>query len=182
MPSPARSSGAMSRRFLPSKRTSPSVTSKASLPVSTPARVLLPDPLGPIMAWTSPAFTVRLMPRRISLSATLAWRLWMVSMFCFPSDCYLACGLALAWRHASAKPQARLPNAPLQTHAQQLLRLDREFHRQFAEDRLAEAVDDHADSVLRAEAALLAVENLVLADLRRGGFMLDGGAGILHLD
>src|SRR4051794_1774782 len=33
-----------------------------------------------MMAWTSPALTVRLMPRRMSLSATLAWRLWIVSM------------------------------------------------------------------------------------------------------
>ena len=32
------------------------------------ASVLLPLPLGPMMAWTSPAFMVRLMPLRISRS------------------------------------------------------------------------------------------------------------------
>src|SRR5262249_31893918 len=70
----------MSRRFLPSNRTSPSVTVKASRPARTPARVLLPEPLGPMMACTSPAFTLRSTPRRISLSSTRAWRLKIVSI------------------------------------------------------------------------------------------------------
>src|SRR5438132_623480 len=47
----------------------------------------------------------------------------------------------------------KLPHAPLQAHPQQLLRLDGELHRQLAEDLLAEAVDDHADRVLRLEDA-----------------------------
>src|SRR5438128_329930 len=70
----------MSSRFLPSKRTSPSVTVKASRPARTPASVLLPEPLGPMMACTSPALTLRLTPRRISLSSTRACRLKMVSI------------------------------------------------------------------------------------------------------
>src|SRR5205823_14143526 len=73
-------------------------------------------------------------------------------------------------------------HAPLQTLPQQLLRLDRELHRQLAEHLLAEAVDDHADRVLRRQAALLAVENLVLADLRRRGLVLDRRALVAHLD
>src|SRR4029453_12239076 len=40
----------------------------------TCASVDLPDPLGPITAWTSPERTVRSMPRRISLPATPARR------------------------------------------------------------------------------------------------------------
>src|SRR5882724_7488336 len=38
------------------------------------ARVLLPLPLGPMMAWTSPALMLRLTPLRIFLFSTPAWR------------------------------------------------------------------------------------------------------------
>ncbi len=34
--------------------------------------VLLPEPFGPMMAWTSPFSTVRVSPRRISWPATVA--------------------------------------------------------------------------------------------------------------
>src|ERR1051325_7978869 len=44
------------------------------------ASVLLPEPLGPMIAWTSPALTVRSMPRRISLPSTLACRFLMTSI------------------------------------------------------------------------------------------------------
>src|SRR2546427_823498 len=40
----------------------------------TLARVDLPDPFGPMMAWISPGRTLRLTPRRISLPSTVAWR------------------------------------------------------------------------------------------------------------
>src|SRR5690606_34175181 len=70
----------------------------------------------------------------------------------------------------------------LQAHFQQLLGLDRELHRQLAEDLLAEAVDDQRDRVLLGDAAAAAVEQLVLADLGGGGLVLDRGAGVPHLD
>src|SRR5579871_774091 len=38
------------------------------------ASVLLPLPFGPMMAWTSPALMVRLMPLRMTLFSTRAWR------------------------------------------------------------------------------------------------------------
>src|SRR4029077_16877072 len=117
--------------------------------------------LGPMMAWTSPAFTWRSMPRRISLSSTLACR-FLISRI-IPS------------RQLSA-------DDPLQAHAQQLLRLDGELHRQVQEHLLAEAVDDHVYRGLRGQAALLAVKNLVLADLRGGRLVLPLRAGVLHLD
>jgi hypothetical protein len=41
------------------------------------------------------------------------------------------------------------------------------------EDFLAEAADDHVDRVLGRESALAAVEELVLANLRRGRLVLD---------
>jgi hypothetical protein len=44
----------------------PSGTSGIVFPASTAASVLLPDPLGPIIAWISPGFTSRLIPFRIS--------------------------------------------------------------------------------------------------------------------
>src|SRR5947207_633680 len=44
------------------------------------ASVLLPEPLGPITAWTSPGLTVRSMPRRISLPSTRACRFLMTSI------------------------------------------------------------------------------------------------------
>src|SRR4051812_44623705 len=65
-----------------------------------------------------------------------------------------------------------LPHASLQADAQEFLRLDGELHRQVQEHLLAETVDDHVDRVLGREAALLAVENLVLADLRRARLVL----------
>src|SRR5690606_40615232 len=43
---------------------------------------------------------------------------------------------------------------------EQLLGFDREFHGQLAEDLLAEAVDDHRDRVLLADAAAAAIEHL----------------------
>ena len=66
-----------------------------------------------------------------------------------------------------------LSDAAFEADAQEFLRFDGEFHREFAEDFLAEAVDDHVDGVLRGDAALVAVKNLVLADLGGGGFVLD---------
>jgi hypothetical protein len=53
----------------------------------------------------------------------------------------------------------------------------------FLEHFLTKAVDDEADThPPRFNAALLAVENLILADLGGAGFMLDLSAGILHID
>ena len=50
----------------------------------------------------------------------------------------------------------RHPTLPSRLIAEQLLRFDRELHRQLLEHFLAEAVDDHRDGVLGVEAALLA--------------------------
>ena len=43
-----------------------------SFPASTEASVLFPEPFGPMMACTSPAFTSRSMPFNISFPATCA--------------------------------------------------------------------------------------------------------------
>src|SRR6185295_8009372 len=88
---------------------------------------------------------------------------------------------------APASPDAfglpfSLANASLQAHTEQFLGLDRELHRQLAEDLLAEAVDDEVHGVLGREPPLAAVEDLVLADLRRGRLVLEAGGAVLHLD
>jgi len=72
MPWAARSSGASASRSFPSYSTWPLVTSKVSRPASTCDSVLLPEPLGPMMACTSPGRTTRSMPLRISFSPTRA--------------------------------------------------------------------------------------------------------------
>src|SRR5206468_1173514 len=38
------------------------------------ASVLLPEPFGPMIAWTSPLFTMRSIPFRIGLASTWTWR------------------------------------------------------------------------------------------------------------
>src|SRR5437667_320246 len=61
----------------------------------------------------------------------------------------------------------RLAYAPFQAHAQQLLCFHRKLHGKLTEHFLAKAVNDHGYSVLVGDAALPAVEDLVLADFRR---------------
>src|SRR6185437_12741394 len=104
-----------------------------------------------MMACTSPAFTVRLMPLRISRSPTLACRSMISSN-----------GITVF-----------LTDASFQTDSEQFLRFHGELHGELAEDLFAEAVYDHADGVLGRDAALAAVKDLVLADLGGGGLMLD---------
>src|SRR3954454_5126935 len=83
------------------------------------------------------------------------------------------------YRRSSAVP---LSDASFERHAEKLLRLHRELHWQFAEDFLAEAVHDHVHSVFQRDAAGLAVEELVLADLARAGLVLDLAGRVSHVD
>src|SRR4051812_45751577 len=78
-PARARSSGSASVMSLPSNRIWPSVTSKPGWPMIALASVDLPDPLGPISAWTSLLRTSRSRPLRICLSPAATWRLWICS-------------------------------------------------------------------------------------------------------
>ena len=74
MPCLARTSGSQSVTSSPWSRTDPEVTSYSGLPNSAFANVDLPDPFGPMMAWTSPAPTVRSIPERICVSSAETWR------------------------------------------------------------------------------------------------------------
>ena len=71
-PARARSHVGRPRRSTPSRVTDPSVTSYPGRPIRTWDRVDLPEPLGPITAWTSPGRTSRSIPWRISVSPTRA--------------------------------------------------------------------------------------------------------------
>jgi hypothetical protein len=83
-PACARSSGCMDKRSFPSKSTSPFVTSYVSRPESTCDSVLLPEPLGPMMACTSPGMSSRSIPLRTSRPATRTCRSLMLSSAFIP--------------------------------------------------------------------------------------------------
>src|SRR3954470_23293989 len=104
-----------------------------------------------MMACTSPAFTSSDKPLRMDFSPTFACRSLIFSM--------------------SA-------DAPFERNVHELVRLHGELQRQVVEDLLAEAVDDHADGVLGRQPALAQIEELILADLRGGRLVLDGGGRV----
>ena len=114
----------------------------------------MPEPLGPMMAWTSPGPMVRSMPLRIGLPSTVACRL-LIS-----SKCHVLILFALT-------------DAAFEADADQFLRFDREFHRQCLQHFLAETVHDQRHGFFFADAALQAIKQLVIADFARGRFMLD---------
>src|SRR5436190_21329735 len=64
-----------------------------------------------------------------------------------------------------------LANRPFKGDAEQLLSFQREFHWELFEDLFTESGHDHRDGLLRAHAALLEVEDLILPDLRRAGLV-----------
>src|SRR5215210_8811184 len=123
-----------------------------------------------MIACTSPLPTSRSIPRRISLPSTDACRflIFSISLFRYQIRIVIFAG-------GSA-------DAPLEVHGEQLLGLDGELHGELAEDLLAEAVDDHRDRVLGGDAALVAVEDLVLADLRGRRLVLHARRRVLHVD
>src|SRR6476661_9055327 len=166
-PACARSSGGSASRSFPSKVAEPPVTSYAGLPASTCASVLLPEPLGPMMACTSPGATVSEMPRRISRSPAFAYRSFISSTK--RSSC-------------DSRGAVESTDAALERDAEELLRLERELHRELLEYVLAESGDDHRHRVLSRDAALREIEDLILADLRRRRLVLQRRRLVLHLD
>src|SRR3569623_1470394 len=164
MPERARCSGASASRSWFWYIISPSVTSYPSRPASTLASVDLPEPLGPMMACTSPALISRSMPLRMALPSTFTLRFLILSI------------------SLNSHFKFDLADAAFEAHAQQILRLARELHRQLLDDLLAEAVDDHRHRVFRGAAALLAIEHLNVANLGGGGLVRDLGRRVLHLD
>src|SRR3990172_146686 len=75
-----------------------------------------------------------------------------------------------------------LPDASFEAHAEELLRLYRELHRELAQHFPGEAVHDHRDRVLRQDAALVTVKKLIVADLGRRRLVLHLRRGVLDLN
>src|SRR5947207_746814 len=158
----------------------------------------LPEPFGPMIACTSPGFTVSVSPWRISLSSTRTFRSLTSSRDIVFRSLFLVLRSAVRRvskdvannlsSHPSRRPFARPPqdealsNRTFQRDRDQLLRLNREFHRQLLQHVLHKAVDDEADGFFLAETALDAVEQHVLGDLRRRRFVLEGRRRIFRLD
>src|SRR6185436_19295003 len=182
-PSRARSSGGISSRFLPSKITSPPVTSYGGCPASTFASVDLPEPFGPMIACTSPLLTVRLMPFRISLPSTDACKFLISNTnllrkfgdrsqgsgagnCCYPDSRPLA-------------PDSRLSHRAFQLQSQQARRFHCKLHRELQEHIFTKTVDDERYGVFLRDATLHQIEQLLFADFRSRCFMLDL-RGIVH--
>ena len=71
MPALPRTSGSHSVTSSPRRWIDPPVTSYSGEPRSAEASVDLPEPLGPMRAWTSPSATVRSMPLRMSIPSVM---------------------------------------------------------------------------------------------------------------
>src|SRR6266446_2356547 len=156
-PRAARSSGGSARMSSPSSNTSPCVTTYSGLPASTCASVDLPEPFGPMMAWTLPFPTESSRPLRMFLPSTSTCR-FFTSRRCIS------------------------PHAPFQSDGDQLLGLDRELHRELLQHILDEPIDHQCDRILRRETALPAIEQRLLGDFRRRCLVLEHGGGVLGLD
>ena len=71
-------------------------------------------------------------------------------------------------------------HSPLQTDAQQRLRLYRKLHGQFLEYFLAESIDNHRYRIFFRQTSLPAIEQLVFADFLSGCFVFDRCGWIFH--
>src|SRR6185312_13155748 len=109
-----------------------------------------------MMACTSPDGTVISMPLRIGLSLIDAARPRISSIL--------------------------LPHRAFKADRQQFLCLHGEFHRQFLQNILAEPVDDQPDGIFFRQAALAAVEQLILSDLRCRRLVLYLGGAVAAFD
>src|SRR5678816_1121203 len=130
-----------------------------------------------MMACASPELMVRLIPLRICLPSTPALRSLISNIGCVL--------IQFNFRVANIQQKcrlSRLANASFQADAQKLLGLNGKFHGEFSENFLAEAVHNHVYGVLRGESALVAIEDLVLADLGSRSLVLYLGGRILHFD
>src|SRR5258707_8373783 len=113
-----------------------------------------------MIACTSPSATDRSMPFRISRPSSSRACRFLISSITqnrFKSVARPLCVLPADYTSADTAFEA---------HRQQLLRLDGELHRQLLQDFLAKSVDDQRQRILVLDAALAAIEQLVLADLR----------------
>src|SRR5215471_14679100 len=135
----------------------------------------LPEPFGPMIACTSPLFTLIDSPWRISRSSTRTFRSLTSSNAIILFQILFHVLLTSPERRLRRVPSDRASaDAALKRDRNQLLRLHRELHRELLQHVLDKAVDDEADGLLLAQPALDAVEQHVLGDLRRRRLVLEG--------
>src|SRR6202166_1868858 len=108
----------------------------------------LPEPFGPMMACTSPLFTVSESPWRISRSSTRTCRFLTSSNGITSFRFFLVLG----------RTEGGLSDRTFEADRDQLLRLDRELHRQLLQHVLDKAVNDEGDGLFLAQPALHAIE------------------------
>src|ERR1700744_5653663 len=117
----------------------------------------LPEPFGPMMAWTSPSFTVSDSPWRISRSSTRTCKFLTSSSAISLSNLTLVLALRTAAARLEGRPLHSFPsfettasrspqdealaNRSFQRNRNQLLRFHRKFHRQLLQNVLHKAVD-----------------------------------------
>src|SRR5690625_5665397 len=75
-----------------------------------------------------------------------------------------------------------LADASLEFDGEQLLSFDGKLHRQLRQDVFTKAVHDELDCLLLAQTALIAVEDLILTNLRRCGLVLHLRGRVVDLD
>src|SRR5215510_9494792 len=132
--------------------TSPEITWYCGCPASTFAKVDLPEPFGPMMAWTSPLLTFRLMPFKISLPSTEAVRLRISNIHNSKKMVFGFGSLAL---EPPSNPRQRpktkdlsSPNGAFQLQSEQPRRFNRKLHRQLQKNVFAKTVNDERHGVL----------------------------------
>src|SRR3984885_9738302 len=125
-----------------------------------------------MIACTSPAFTARSRPLRISLPSISTCR-FLISNSVIVFNPILRTffrSFRASGESSSGSPLARgragrgSSDRSLERNRDQLLRLDRELHRQLLQHVLDEAVDDERGRLLRRQAALPAVKQNVFRD------------------
>src|SRR5208283_1427398 len=114
----------------------------------------LPVPFGPMIAATSPSWTVSVSPSSIFRSPMETWR-FLISSMSNPV-------LVVVFKRAAF--QKTSAHAPFERDRDQLLRFDRELHRQLLQHVPHEAVDDQRRRLLRRKPPLRGVEKLVFRD------------------
>src|SRR3977135_2696250 len=166
----------------------------------------LPEPFGPMMACTSPLFTVRESPWRISRSSTRTCRFLTsssgITFFHFflvlrsAEGASRRTGPTIFFSHPSSRPpralvrlaatrppqDESLSDRAFQRDRDQLLRLDRELHRQLLQHVLYKAIDHKTDGLFLPQPAPRAIKTHILGNLRGGRFVLEQRGGILRFD
>ena len=90
---------------------------------------------------------------------------------------------SLSWAEESREQSTSpLSHAAFETHTKELLGLNGKFHRELIDDILGIAIDDEVDGVFGGDAALVAIEDLILTDFGGRGFVLHNGVVVVNID